>query len=235
MMKTIAIIGAMREEITPLLEIIGEYESIDCAKNAYYKTTYNGYNLVIAYSKIGKIHAAITASTMILKFNADYILFTGVAGGISSELKVGDLVLAKSVCQYDVDITAFGHPLGFIPESSIYINSSDILNSIARKVAIKNNIQLKEGIIASGDSFVSSSEKKKWILNNFNALAVEMEGISIAMSANLFNIPFCIIRSISDAADENADINFDQFLVDSAKRSAQFIIGMLDLITVNNI
>lgn len=233
-MKTIAIIGAMREEITPLLDYIGDYEALDYAKNTYYKAKYSGYNLVIGYSKIGKIHAAITASTMILKFNADCVLFTGVAGGIADELRVGDLVLATSICQYDVDISAFGHPLGFIPESSVYINSDETLNSIARKVAIANNIRLKEGIIASGDSFIFSSEKKKWILNNFNAIAVEMEGASIAVSANSFNVPFCVIRSISDTADENADVSFDEFLMDSANRSVQFIIGMLDLITASH-
>lgn len=230
-MKTIAVIGAMREEIAPLLDIIGNYESVNLGGNIYYKSFYKGCNIIIAYSKIGKVHAAITCSTMILKFNVDYIIFTGVAGGISNDLKIGDLVLASSLCQYDIDITAFNHPLGFIPESSVYINSTESLNIIARKVASFNQIILKEGIVASGDTFIFSNEKKKWIKDNFNAIAVEMEGASIAVAAHLFRIPFCVIRTISDVADEQANINFDDFLLDSAKNSATFTISMIELIT----
>lgn len=227
-MKTIGIIGAMREEITPLLDFFKKYEEIKIGGNSFYTTTYKNYNIVIAYSKIGKIHAALTCSTIALHFHADYIIFTGVAGGLSSDLKVGDIVLASSLCQYDVDISAFGHPLGFIPESKLYIDTDSNLNEIAKKAAIKQNIKLKYGIIASGDSFISSATKKQWIIDKFNACAVEMEGASIAVVSSLLNIPFCVIRAISDSADDNADISFDEFLVDSAKRSAAFIISILD-------
>ena len=224
----IGIIGAMREEITPLLDFFKEYNEIQIGGNIFYVTTYKNYNIVIAYSKIGKIHASLTCSTMGLHFNADYIIFTGVAGGLSNDLKVGDIVLASSLCQYDVDISAFGHPLGFIPESKLYIDTDSNLNEIAKRAANKQNIELKYGIIASGDSFISNKDKKQWIIDNFKACAVEMEGASIAVVSSLLNIPFCIIRAISDSADDNADISFDEFLVDSAKKSASFIISILD-------
>ena len=227
-MKTIGIIGAMREEITPLLEFFKEYEEIKIGGNSFYKTTYKNHNIIIAYSKIGKIHAALTCSTIALYFNADSIIFTGVAGGLSSDLKVGDIVLASSLCQYDVDISAFGHPLGFIPESKIYIDTDKNLNEIAKKAALKQHITLKYGIIASGDSFISNATKKQWIIEQFSACAVEMEGASIAVVSSLLDIPFCVIRAISDSADDNADISFDEFLLDSAKKSASFIISMLD-------
>lgn len=226
-MKTIAIIGAMREEITPLLETFGKYESINLGGNTYYKLCYKNHQIIIAYSKIGKIHASITCTTMILHFKADYIIFTGVAGGLDSSLQVGDIVLANSLCQYDVDISAFGHPLGFIPESSRYIASDEYLNNIAREVARDLGIELKSGIIASGDSFISNNAKKQWIVDNFNAVAVEMEGASIAVVANLFEVPFCVIRSISDNADGSANISFDEFLVSSAKQSASIVMAML--------
>lgn len=233
-METIAIIGAMREEITPLLEHFKTYDTKNIGGNSYYIANYKNYKIVIAYSKIGKIHAALTCSSMILHFNANYIIFTGVAGALSDDLKIGDIVLATSLCQYDVDITAFGHPFGFIPESSVYINTNTMLNNIAKKVAKNKNISLKEGIIASGDTFVSDANKKQWIIDNFNACAVEMEGSSIAVVSSLLNIPFCVIRSISDSADDNADISFDEFLSTSAIKSASFVLSIIDEMDVDS-
>lgn len=227
-MNVLGIIGAMPEEIAPLLKIFSNYEEEKVGGNTYYKISYNGLNIVIAYSKIGKVHASLTCATMILHFKVTSIIFTGVAGSLSSDLKIGDIVVATSLCQYDVDITAFGHPLGFIPESKVYFDSDAYLNDIAYRVAKAANININKGIIASGDNFISSKERKQWIADNFNACAVEMEGASIAVVSTLLNIPFCIIRSISDGADDNADINFDEFLFEAANKSASFIVGMID-------
>lgn len=226
----VGIIGAMQEEITPLLAHFTNHKKIDLGGNSYYEVKLDSHTLYIAYSKIGKVHAALTASSMILYFKCEKIIFSGVAGGLASDLKVGDLILANKLCQYDVDITAFGHPLGFIPESKLFIESSKELNNLAKQVAKNNGIALKEGIIASGDSFIASSEKKQWIIDNFGASAVEMEGASVAVVCDLLQVPFCILRSISDSADGSADISFDEFLVSSAKRSANFVISMIGLL-----
>lgn len=226
----IGIIGAMREEITPLLDIFKQYTTHQISNNIFYEITYKNSKIFIAYSKIGKVHSSITATTMILHFGCQKILFSGVAGGLNQNLKVGDLMLATKLCQHDVDITAFGHPLGFIPESSIYIRTDERLNAIAREVAKDQNIILKEGIIASGDQFIHNQDKKQWLIENFQADAVEMEGASVGMACHLFNIPFCIFRSISDGADGNADISFDEFLEKSAKTSANFVKHMVDAI-----
>lgn len=226
--KTIAIIGAMREEITPLLEHFKDYESIEKGGNTFYKITHKSHNIIIAYSKIGKIHAALTCATMILHFGAECIIFSGVAGGLRADLKVGDIILATALCQYDVDISAFGHPLGFIPESKIYIKTSANLNAIAQSIAKEQGIDLKEGIVASGDSFISDNSKKGWIMEQFNAAAVEMEGASIAVVASLLSVPFCVIRSISDSADDSANISFDEFLEHSAQKSAKFVLAILE-------
>lgn len=227
-MKTIAIIGAMREEITPLLESFSDIESIELGGNLYHKAHYKGCDVIIAYSKIGKIHAALTCASMILHFKANCVIFTGVAGALGGDLHIGDTILATALCQHDVDITAFGHPLGFIPESSVFINTSESLNNIARNAAKKHNITLKSGIVASGDAFVFNSDKKQWIAENFNACAVEMEGASIAVVSQLCGIPFCVIRSISDSADDNASVSFDEFLEQSARKSTTLVLAMLD-------
>lgn len=225
----IAILSAMNEELTPILENYSNriLSHQDIAGNRYYLLEAEGHELILAYSKIGKVHSALSASVMILHFGAERLIFSGVAGGLNPKLKVGDLIIASKLCQYDVDISAFGHPLGFIPESSVYIPADPKLNALAKEVAKEKGINLYEGIIASGDSFVASAEKKQWIIQNFKADAVEMEGASVANVCHLFKVPFCILRSISDSADGEADVSFDEFLQSSAKRSADFVTAML--------
>ncbi len=224
----IAIMGAMVEEIEPLLEEINEYKKIDFADNIYYEANYNGLDLVIAYSKIGKVFSSLTATTMIEKFKAAKLLFSGVAGAINPNLKIGDLVVATKLVQHDVDITAFGHPYGFIPESKLFIQSDRELLEIARDVADEIGRDIFEGVIATGDQFVAIRDKKSWIKSEFGADALEMEGASVAVVCDALSVPFFVLRSISDSADIDAGFDFDEFLKSSAKESAKFILKMLD-------
>lgn len=225
---TIGIIGAMQEEIAPLLAFFKPHTTHTIGGNSFYQATYKGAKILIAYSKIGKVHASITATTMITHFGCEKIIFSGVAGALNPKLKVGDLLLATKLCQHDVDITAFGHPLGFIPESSVYVEASPALNALARDIAKEQNLPLQEGIIASGDQFIHSAEKKQWLIDNFSADAVEMEGSSVGVVCNLFGVPFCILRSISDSADGKADVSFDEFLEKAAQVSAEFVSSMVE-------
>lgn len=119
-MTKLAIMGAMQEEIDPLLEFFKDYKVTNYADNNYYELTYNGLDIVIAHSKIGKVFASLTASTLIQKFSCDILLFSGVAGAINPALNIGDLIVATKLCQHDLDITAFGHPHGFVPGGSIF-------------------------------------------------------------------------------------------------------------------
>ncbi len=224
----IAIMGAMVEEIEPLLEYFKEYEIVDYADNRYYFAKYKDLELIIAYSKIGKVFAALTAATMIERFKATKLLFSGVAGAISSDLKIGDLIVATKLAQHDLDITAFGHPFGYVPEGKVFIESDKELLDISKKVANSKGIYLKEGVIATGDQFVNSSEKKEWIQKTFHADALEMEGASVAVVCDALDIPFFILRSISDSADMDAGFDFEEFLKSSSKKSASFLISMLD-------
>ncbi len=226
----IAIMGAMVEEIEPLLDFFKDYEVVEHAGNKYYLASYKGLDLIIAYSKIGKVFASLTASVMIEKFGAEKLLFSGVAGAINPSLKIGDLIVASSLCQHDVDIVAFGHPAGFIPEGKLYINANKDLIDIAQEVAKEMNKPLKEGIIATGDQFIADEVRKDWIGETFNADALEMEGASVAVICDCYNVPFFILRAISDSADMDANFNFDEFLKSSAKESATFVISMLDKI-----
>jgi adenosylhomocysteine/aminodeoxyfutalosine nucleosidase len=227
---TIGIMGAMVEEIEPLLEFFKEYETIEYAKNRYYKTNYNGHDIVIAYSKIGKVFASLTATIMIEKFGVEKLLFSGVAGAIDSSLKIGDLIVAKGLVQHDLDITAFGHPYGYVPEGEVCILADEELLKISKDVAKELNLELKEGIIATGDQFIASNEKKEWIEKTFKAQALEMEGASVAVVCDALNVPFFILRAISDSADMDAGFDFDEFLKSSAKVSADFIVKMVEKI-----
>ncbi len=225
---TIAIMGAMPEEIAPLLERVGEYSSETYAGNTYYKATYAGHDLVIAYSKIGKVFSTLTATTLIEKYGCEKLLFSGVAGAINKELHIGDLIVASKLCQHDLDITAFGHPHGFVPEGSVYVESDSELNAIAHKVAQAQDKKLLEGVIATGDQFIHDKAKNEWIGETFEADALEMEGGSVAVVCHALNVPFFILRAISDAADMDASFSFDEFLESSAQNSADFVMAMVE-------
>ncbi|WP_345993803.1 5'-methylthioadenosine/adenosylhomocysteine nucleosidase [Sulfurimonas sp. HSL-1716] len=226
----LAIMGAMPEEISPILETVGEYKTTEYAGNKYYEASYNGVDLIIAYSKIGKVFSTLTAATMIEHFGAQMLLFSGVAGAVSPDLKVGDLVVATKLSQHDLDITAFGHPFGYVPEGAVYVDADEELIEIAKGVASDMGLRVKEGIIATGDQFVANEERKNWIGATFNADALEMEGGSVAVVCNALDVPFFILRAISDAADMDASFSFDEFLVSSAKISAEFVMKMVERI-----
>ncbi|OQX59470.1 MAG: 5'-methylthioadenosine/S-adenosylhomocysteine nucleosidase [Helicobacteraceae bacterium 4484_230] len=229
--------GAMLEEVEPFLEA-GEHEpllkyfnkhsDVVYGGNLYHEAKYKNLDIVLGYSKIGKVNAALTAATMIEKFGAEKLLFTGVAGAVNPELKIGDLIAATQLCQHDLDITAFGHPHGYVPEGSVYVEPSRELLHIAKAVADEKDIELKGGIVATGDQFIADPERKEWIEKTFDADAIEMEGAAVAVICDAFDVPFFVLRAISDAADMDATFDFDEFLKHSSQVSSSFVLAMLD-------
>ncbi|MGM0533290.1 MAG: 5'-methylthioadenosine/adenosylhomocysteine nucleosidase [Campylobacterota bacterium] len=229
-MSKIAIMGAMVEEVEPLIARLEDKKRIVYADNVYYEGSFAGRDVVVAYSKIGKVFASLTAATMIEKFGCNRLLFSGVAGAINEDLAIGDLIFAKKLTQHDLDITAFGHPYGFVPEGSVYVHTAKELNDIAKEVAKNKNIALKEGIVATGDQFIANPERKEWIEETFNADALEMEGAAVAVVCDALEVDCFILRAISDAADMEANFDFDKFLQESAQVSADFILQMVEKI-----
>ena len=229
-MSKIAIMGAMPEEIAPIVAKLTNLKESVYASNTYYEGVYNGQEVVVAYSKIGKVFATLTATILIEKFGCDTLLFSGVAGAISDDLQIGDLIIADGLCQHDLDITSFGHPFGFVPEGEVCIPTDITLRNIAKEVAKEKGLTLKEGIIATGDQFVANEARKTWIGDTFKADALEMEGASVAVVCSSLDIPFFILRAISDSADMDASFNFEAFLESSAQISADFILSMVDAI-----
>ncbi|WP_297443655.1 5'-methylthioadenosine/adenosylhomocysteine nucleosidase [Sulfurimonas sp.] len=224
----LAIMGAMPEEIAPILQRIGTYTTSEYAGNKYYEASYKDVDLVIAYSKIGKVFSTLTATTMIEHFGAQRLLFSGVAGAISASLKVGDLIVATKLTQHDLDITAFGHPYGYVPEGSVFVEADKEMIELSKIVANEMGKTIQEGIIATGDQFVADEARKNWIGKTFSADALEMEGASVAVVCDALDVPFFILRAISDAADMDASFSFDEFLETSAVESAEFVMKMVD-------
>lgn len=235
----IAVMGAMLEEVEPFLEVaehepllrfFAKHTDVEYGGNTYHEATYKNLDVVLAYSKIGKVNAGLTAATMIQKFGADKLLFTGVAGGINPGLRIGDLIAATHLCQHDLDITAFGHPHGYVPEGKVYVEPSKELLHLAKEVADEKGIMLRGGVIATGDQFIADPIRKEWIQKTFEADAIEMEGASVAVVCDALNVPFFILRAISDTADTDATFDFDEFLKHSSKVSSSFVMAMLDKI-----
>lgn len=227
-MSKIAIMGAMPEEIAPLLEKVENVNRVEYANNSYYEATYQGKELVIAYSKIGKVFSTLTAATLIEKFGCTKLLFSGVAGAINPNLHIGDLIIADKLCQHDLDITIFGHPHGYVPEGAVCVETDVTLREVAKAVASKTGLNVIEGTIATGDQFVASNDRKAFISSTFEADALEMEGASVAVVCDALNVPFFVLRAISDTANDDAGMDFDEFMVGSAIISANFILDMVE-------
>lgn len=223
----IAVMGAMESEIAPILAAMGEYQTIEYANNHYYLGEYAGHQLVVAYSKIGKVFSTMTATLMIEKFGAETLIFSGVAGGISPHIKVKDLVVATATAQHDVDITAFGYEYGFIPKSKRFIETDERLRAIALQVAQAQSEALHQGVIATGDQFIYEPHKKVFIQKEFDAIALEMEGGSVNKVCHEMGIPCLLLRAISDTADGGAIDDFPSFVVEAAQRSAKITLGVI--------
>ncbi len=220
--------GALGEEIAPLLAHYKDYEIVEFGGNTFYKVKLANKIVMIAKSRIGKVHSALTASSMILHFGCEKIIFNGIAGAINPAYKVGDLLFAKELCQHDVNLTIFGYSYGFIPESEIFAKSDSALNEIAKQVASELGFHIYEGIIASGDQFINQKDKKQWIRETFKADAVEMEGASVAVVCENLNVPFCVIRTISDSVNDEDLEEYNE--EESGKRNVAFIIKMIEKI-----
>jgi len=230
MEKPIGIMTAMPEELEPILKRTKVLKVDEIGKNRFYIGKLAKKPVVMGYSKIGKVFSAITATTLILKYEISKLLFSGVAGAIDPSLQIGDLVLATATCQHDVDLTPFGHPHGFVPEGAVCFYTDNSLNSIAKRVATRLGLELKEGIIATGDQFIADNSRKKWIEEQFGAIALEMEGGAVGKVCWSFNIPYLILRAISDGAGEGAEVDFETFLTQSSERSANLLAHIVEQI-----
>ena len=225
------IIAAMKEEMQEIKKKKQEKEEIKIKELIFFRGKINNNNVILVEAGIGKVNAARVTQLMIDKFEIEEIINVGSAGSANNELKIGDIVIGKRLVQHDFDITAFGHPKGFITNIGQYVESDSELISKMEQTILKlsqNEFKIKIGTIASGDIFCTEPKMKEKIRTKFNADAIEMEGAAIAQVCKLNEIPFIVIRSISDNPDRKNEITFDQFLEKASKRCAEIINKFLN-------
>lgn len=220
----IGIIGAMRIEVEALWADMTDKKSENISGIDFVSGKLYGVDAVVAQCGIGKVFAATCAQTMVLCYGVDTIINTGVAGTLSSELSVGDIAVSSACVQHDMDTSPLGDPVGLISGINIVEIPADL--SLCDKVcraARSLGINCRAGVIASGDCFVSSKDKKKYIVDTFLALACEMEGAAIAQVCYINNVNFVVIRAISDSADGSAEMDYSEFSKLAAARSAKVV------------
>ena len=224
-LKTVAVIGAMEQEIALLRETMGNVKTISFGKFAAYEGELAGKHMVLALSGIGKVNAAVSTAWLIHQFEPDCVINTGSAGGLGKGLKVGDVVVGTEIAHHDVDVTAFGYVWGQVPQLPAVFVSDGLLVGKAKQAAeVFEGAAVEQGLIVSGDRFVHSSEGVAEIHKHFPEVkAVEMEAAAIAQTCHQLETPFVIIRAVSDSADEKADISFDEFLKTAAANSAKMV------------
>ncbi|MEW9107863.1 5'-methylthioadenosine/S-adenosylhomocysteine nucleosidase [Cytobacillus gottheilii] len=231
----IAIIGAMEEEVTILRDKITNQTVETIAGCEYTTGEMDGADVILLRSGIGKVNAAMSTTVLLDRFKPDYVINTGSAGGLNPELNVGDVVISSEVRHHDVDVTAFGYEYGQVPQLPAAFTANEKLVKIAEECAKESgDIQVVRGLIATGDSFMSDPVRVEAVREKFEDLqAVEMEAAAIAQVCHQFNIPFVVIRSLSDIAGKESDISFDKFLETAALHSANLVMSITSSIKNN--
>ncbi|TGY41730.1 5'-methylthioadenosine/adenosylhomocysteine nucleosidase [Clostridium sartagoforme] len=217
----LGIVSAMQEELDLLLKDMTINEETKKANMTFYKGTLDNKDIIAVVCGIGKVNAAVCSQILISEFNVTSIINVGVAGGIGKDIYPGDVVVGTNLVQHDMDTTVFGDPHGQIPRLDTFDFKCDealIKASLEACEEIKE-INTFSGRIISGDQFISSVEKIQWFEKEFNAMACEMEGASIAQVCYLNNIPFVVIRSISDNANNGAHMDYEKFIPIAVRNS----------------
>ena len=220
------LIAAMQEEMQEIKKIMQNIENIKIYELNFFKGTINDKNVVLVEAGVGKVNAARVTQILIDNFKIQGIINVGSAGSCNDELEIGDIVIGKKLVQHDFDITAFGHEKGFISNLGQFVESDELLiNKMEETIKkIKNkDFDIKIGTIASGDIFCTEPKMKEKIKTKFNADCIEMEGAAISQVCKLDNIPFLIVRSISDKPNGKNEITFDKFLEKASRRCAYII------------
>jgi len=230
---TIAIMSAMHEEIASLISVMEMEKTDNYGARTYHVGKFCGENVVVVFSHWGKVAASITATTLINRYAVTEIVFTGVAGAVDSSLSVGDVIIGDTFYQHDMDASPIidRHEIPLLGRAGIkasaemqgrlydaaqifvregFKNSFD--NSILSKYKL-DRPSVRCADIASGDKFVANSTISADIVSRLQSVVcVEMEGAAVAQVCESFDMPFAVVRTISDTGNESADIDFQSFV-----------------------
>ncbi|MDO9947608.1 5'-methylthioadenosine/S-adenosylhomocysteine nucleosidase [Glaesserella parasuis] len=225
----IGIIGAMAQEVEILLSYMAEPKLTEIAGCKIYEGKINNTDVALLQSGIGKTAAAMGTALLLQLTKPEMVINTGSAGGLDANLNVGDIVISTEVRHHDIDVTAFGYEKGQLPANPAAFMANEQLAQIAIKETEKAGFNAVSGLICSGDLFVNGSDMIARIRNDFPSVkAVEMEAASIAQVCHAFQVPFVVVRAISDVADKESHLSFDEFLPLAAEKSSEIVLAMLN-------
>ncbi|EOF4704595.1 5'-methylthioadenosine/S-adenosylhomocysteine nucleosidase [Klebsiella oxytoca] len=224
----IGIIGAMEEEVTLLRDKIDNRQTITIGGSEIYTGQLQGTDVALLKSGIGKVAAAMGATLLMEHCKPDVIINTGSAGGLASTLKVGDIVVSDEARYHDADVTAFGYEYGQLPGCPAGFKADEKLIAAAETCIKALDLDAVRGLIVSGDAFINGSVGLAKIRQNFpQAVAVEMEATAIAHVCHSYGVPFVVVRAISDVADQQSHLSFDEFLAVAAKQSTLMVENLV--------
>lgn len=220
----IGIIGAMQIEVEGLKKSMTNTSTEVISGIEFTSGILNGKTVVAAVCGIGKVFAAICAQTMILKYNPDVIINSGVAGTLTDKLAIGDVAVSSDVVQHDMDTTAIGDELGLISGINIiHIPANEKAAALLKICAAHLRLNSMLGTIATGDCFLNDTARKNDIASTFSAIACEMEGGGIGQTCYVNKIPFAILRVISDGGNESSHLDYPTFAKMAAERSIEIM------------
>lgn len=222
------IIAAMPEELKILVEHLQDAQEIKVLEKTYHQGRLGQHEVVLVQSGIGKVMSAMSVAILSERFAVDVIVNTGSAGAVADGIAIGDVVVADKLTYHDVDVTAFGYSYGQMAGQELFYPADQNLLKKLMPILERQEIRSHVGLIATGDSFVAGQDKIAAIKNHFpEVLAVEMEGAAIAQAAVNAGKPVLVIRAMSDTAQGDANITFDEFIIQAGERSAQILITFL--------
>jgi len=224
----IGIIAAMPEELLYLTQNLDKPQEVQVLGNTYYTGSVGNTEVVLVQSGIGKVMSAMSVAILADHFQVEAIINTGSAGALADGIAVGDVVIADRLAYHDVDVTAFGYAYGQMAQQPLYFESDKTFVAKIQESLSQLEQNWHLGLIATGDSFVAGNDKIEAIKSHFpEVLAVEMEGAAIAQAAHALNLPVLVIRAMSDNANHEANISFDEFIIEAGRRSAQVLLAFL--------
>lgn len=230
----LGIIGAMDSEVRALQESLTDASEYSIANMAFRAGKLQNMDVVVVRCGMGKVNAAMCVQILKDRFSVTHIINTGVAGSLDAALRIGDIVISTEAVQHDFDLSPIGFQRGEIPPFGLVAFPADpALQATALQASKKlsSETHVYSGRICSGDQFISGNEQKQQITDRFGGMCAEMEGASIAQCCVANDIPFVILRAISDQADDSGGISFAEFEADAAKHCIQIVQNMVSLIT----
>ncbi|MCX2185870.1 5'-methylthioadenosine/adenosylhomocysteine nucleosidase [Limosilactobacillus pontis] len=221
------IICAMPEEIKELTARLSDKQVETIGGKDYLQGKISNQQVVLVESGIGKVEAGITTEHLITDFNVDVVINSGSAGGIGQGLHVGDVVISSETAYHDVDARAFDYVYGQLPGKQPRFKASEKWGRALETAGEQTGLNIKRGLIVSGDQFIASQDAIDQILHYFpEALSSEMEGAAVGQVATDHDVPYVVVRAMSDTGNEDAGVSFDEFIIEAGKRSANMLLQL---------